>query len=109
MPYPDFLRGLLQEKLLAREDNQLRRRLKDAALRSPSGAIVGGAGARPVHPFPGRVANCYSMTSSICASSDGEGVRPRACAVFILSTTWNLVGCSTGRLAGFAPLMILST
>jgi DNA replication protein DnaC len=31
MPYPDFLRGLLQEELLAREDNQLRRRLKDAA------------------------------------------------------------------------------
>ena len=24
MPYPDFLRGLLQEELLAREDNQLR-------------------------------------------------------------------------------------
>ena len=30
MPYPDFLRGLLQEELVAREDNQLRRRLKDA-------------------------------------------------------------------------------
>jgi IstB-like ATP binding protein len=30
MPYPDFLRGLLQEELLAREDNQLRRRLKEA-------------------------------------------------------------------------------
>ena len=32
MPYADFLRGLLEEELLAREDNQLRRRLKDAAL-----------------------------------------------------------------------------
>jgi DNA replication protein DnaC len=31
LPYPDFLRGLLQEELLAREDNQLRRRLKDAS------------------------------------------------------------------------------
>jgi DNA replication protein DnaC len=31
MPYPDFLRGLLQEELLAREDNHLRRRLKDAS------------------------------------------------------------------------------
>jgi DNA replication protein DnaC len=30
MPYPDFLRGLLQEELLAREDNQVRRRLKEA-------------------------------------------------------------------------------
>jgi hypothetical protein len=31
MAYPDLLRGLLQEELLAREDNQLRRRLKDAS------------------------------------------------------------------------------
>jgi DNA replication protein DnaC len=30
MPYAEFLRGLLQEELLAREENQLRRRLKDA-------------------------------------------------------------------------------
>ena len=32
----------------------------------------------------------------------------RALAPFF-NTTWNFVGCSTGRLAGFAPLMILST
>ncbi len=51
----------------------------------------------------------YSITSSICASSDGEIVRPSACAVLILSTVWNFVGCSTGRSPGFAPLMILST
>jgi DNA replication protein DnaC len=31
MSYVDFLRGLLQDELLAREDNQYRRRLKDAA------------------------------------------------------------------------------
>ena len=31
MAYTDFLRGLLEEELLAREENQLRRRLKDAA------------------------------------------------------------------------------
>ncbi len=31
MPYRDFLQGLLQEELLAREENQLRRRLKEAA------------------------------------------------------------------------------
>jgi len=31
MPYPDFLRGLLEEELLSREENQVRRRLKDAA------------------------------------------------------------------------------
>lgn len=31
MPYAAFLQGLLQEELVAREDNQLRRRLKEAA------------------------------------------------------------------------------
>ncbi len=31
MPYADFLRGLLEEELLARQENQLRRRLKEAA------------------------------------------------------------------------------
>src|SRR5262249_53747608 len=50
-----------------------------------------------------------SITSSICASSDGEIVSPSASAVFMLSTTWNLVGCSTGRSAGLAPLISLST
>ena len=51
----------------------------------------------------------YSITSSACASNVGEIVRPSASAVFILITTSNFVGCSTGRSAGFAPLMILST
>ena len=32
MPYTDFLQGLLQEELLAREENHLRRRLKEAAV-----------------------------------------------------------------------------
>lgn len=32
MAYADFLRGLLEEELLAREDNQYRRRLKEAAV-----------------------------------------------------------------------------
>lgn len=31
MTYPDLRRGLLEEELLARENNQFRRRLKDAA------------------------------------------------------------------------------
>jgi hypothetical protein len=51
----------------------------------------------------------YSMISSICASNTGEIVNPSACAVFRLITAWSLVGCSTGRSAGLAPLMILST
>src|SRR5262249_8321938 len=51
----------------------------------------------------------YSITWSARASSDGGIVRPRALAVLRLITSSNLVGCSTGRSAGFAPLRILST
>jgi hypothetical protein len=36
-------------------------------------------------------------------------VRPRALAVFKLTTRSNFVGCSIGRSAGFAPFRILST
>ena len=50
----------------------------------------------------------YSITSLARTSNDGGTVRPSALAVFMLMTTSNLVGCSTGRSAGFAPLRILS-
>lgn len=45
MPYPDFLRGLLQEELLAREENQLRRRLKDAGPSRSRGRCRGSCAA----------------------------------------------------------------
>jgi hypothetical protein len=41
--------------------------------------------------------------------ADGGIVRPSALAVFRLMTSSNLVGCSTGKSAGFAPFKILST
>src|SRR6266404_2522118 len=50
----------------------------------------------------------YSITSSARASSAGGMMTPSAFAVFKLITRSNLVGCSTGRSAGFAPLNILS-
>ena len=34
---------------------------------------------------------------------------PRSGQCVPLDTRWTLVGCSTGRLAGFAPLRILAT
>ena len=49
------------------------------------------------------------ITSSARRSSDGGTVKPRALAVLRLITSSNLVGCSTGRSAGLAPLRILST
>jgi hypothetical protein len=51
----------------------------------------------------------YSMTWSARSSNDCGIVSPSALAVFKLMTNSNLVGCSTGRSAGFAPLRILST
>jgi hypothetical protein len=37
-------------------------------------------------------------------SNVGGTVRPSAFAVLRLNTSSNLVGCCTGRLAGFSPL-----
>src|SRR5262245_54786029 len=51
----------------------------------------------------------HSMTSSARASRDGGTVRPSDLAVLRFMTSSNLVGCSTGRSLGFAPLKILST
>src|SRR5947199_4465470 len=50
----------------------------------------------------------YSITSSARVSSVGGIMMPSAFAVFKLITSSYLVGCSTGRSAGFAPLKILS-
>src|SRR5207249_9997958 len=48
------------------------------------------------------------MISSARRSIDCGIVRPRAFAVLTLMTSSNLVGCSTGRSAGLAPLRVLS-
>src|SRR5437763_13834183 len=51
-----------------------------------------------------RLSGAHSITSSARARIDGGIVRPSARAVFRLMTNSNLVGCSTGRSAGLAPL-----
>jgi adenylate cyclase len=51
----------------------------------------------------------YRITVSARSRSEGGSVRPSALAVFRLMTSSNLVGCSTGRPEGLAPLRILST
>jgi hypothetical protein len=50
----------------------------------------------------------YSITSSARTRSEAGTVRPSALAAVRLISNSNLVGCSTGRSAGFAPLKILS-
>jgi hypothetical protein len=58
----------------------------------------------------GRVGRArYSITWSARSRMDCGTVRPSAFAVFMLTTSSNFVGCSTGRSAGLAPLRILST
>src|SRR5215208_1567755 len=50
----------------------------------------------------------HSITSSARAISVGGSSRPSALAVRRLTRSSSLVGCSTGRLPGEAPLKILS-
>jgi hypothetical protein len=54
------------------------------------------------------VATYTPITSSALTISVCGIVRPSALAVLRLRTNLNLVGCSTGRSAGFAPFSILS-
>ena len=56
-----------------------------------------------------RLHRFYSITSSARASSVGGTMMPSALAVLRLIAISSLVGCSTGRSAGLAPLNILST
>jgi hypothetical protein len=51
-------------------------------------------------------AQLYSITSSARRRNDSGIVSPSAFAVLRLTTNSNLVGCTTGRSAGFSPLRI---
>lgn len=51
----------------------------------------------------------YSTTSSARACIDGGTLMPSALAVLRFITRSNLVGCCTGRSAGFAPSRIFAT
>ena len=53
-----------------------------------------------------RIGAAHSITSSARASSDAGTSSPSDLAVLRLMTSSNLVGCKTGRSAGFSPLRI---
>jgi hypothetical protein len=57
---------------------------------------------------PARYAS-YSITSSARSKKASGIIMPSAFAVVRLTTSSKVVGCSTGRSAGFAPFKILST
>src|SRR3981189_970989 len=48
----------------------------------------------------------YSITSSAATCRGSWTVRPSALAVLRFITSSNLVGCKTGKSAGFSPLRI---
>src|SRR5262249_36559018 len=52
------------------------------------------------------IAATYSITSSAAFNRPNGTVRPSVLAVFRLMTKSNLLGCKTGRSAGFSPLRI---
>src|SRR5215216_6573109 len=62
-----------------------------------------------VCPWRGRGLPPHSTTSSARNRNESGMVRPIALAAFRFTAISNLVGCSTGRSPGFAPLKILST
>jgi hypothetical protein len=71
--------------------------------------LLGAKGARRRHPTAKqqhKLAAPHSMTSSARARIDCGITSPSAFAVLRLITSSNLVGCSTGRSAGLAPLRI---
>jgi hypothetical protein len=63
---------------------------------------------RAVEPR-GRPDGRHSISPSANPVSEGGIVNPKLRAVLRLMMNSNLLGCSTGRSAGFAPFMILST
>ena len=66
------------------------------------------ATSRLMHCSKRRV-SIHSITCRRAARTAPESPRPSALAVVKLTTRLNLVGCSTGMSAGFAPCRILST
>src|SRR5262249_40606230 len=80
---------------------------------SPAAALLRPSRKRPCGSRTAKqrdeLAPFHSITSSARASSVGAMLIPRALAVVRLMMRSNLVGCSTGMSAGFAPRKILST
>lgn len=78
--------------------------------RSARAATLGGINTIWILDFRCSIAGSYHrMTRSALANRFGGMTNPICLAVFKLTKNSNLLGDSTGRSAGFAPLAILST
>jgi hypothetical protein len=94
--------GLVQNAKILRASFRFTTKLGNCSVQS---AIRICANSGPVRAA---ATNVYSITSFAKTSSVGGTVTPMACAVLTLMTSSNLLGCSIGMSAGFAPLSILS-
>src|SRR5215470_13672083 len=86
----------------------------ESRAQGPERAVIGGHGALGEsdgcpQELAALVEHVYSMIWSARRSTDCGIVSPRVLAVLRLMTSSNLVGCSTGRSAGLAPLRMRST
>jgi len=88
----------------ARGNAAIRKRLRPAANRRHSSPTSNS-------PQSGRSRGdaAYSITRSARSSNDCGILMPSVSADLRLTTNWKVVGSSTGRSAGLAPLSILST
>src|SRR5262245_8622938 len=101
---------------LAIEEPNHRHRLLHFGVAALAARFARQRGARRERPRRGRAADernelapLHSITSSASNCTAFGTFRPRALAVFMLSTRSNLVGCRTGKSAGFAPRSIRPT
>src|SRR5258706_15124641 len=99
-------------KVCGRRPRCARHHLHEAGIRKPSQYQKSPVYRSTRHHDRGGAtpeAQNYSITSLALASNVGGICTPSAFAVLRLMTSSIIVGCSTGRSAGFAPLRILST
>src|SRR5262252_6115325 len=78
--------------------------LRESGANAQRGAAGGGVDELFRRGRSRRSSTRHSMTWSARRSSVCGIVIPRAFAVFILITRWNLVDCTTGRSPGGVPL-----
>ncbi len=91
----------------ARQPSMIETSRATASAVPPTADIVGHRGHVRKVPIP-EVGAPYSITASAVARRAGGTSMPSAFAVLRFTASSNLVGCSTGRSDGFAPLRILS-
>ena len=98
-----FERRNARHPVMSRAQRQVRSAFGSCRFRAVGGTYVECHNRTHAAQRTTRMGLAYSITSSARASSVGGTSRPSALAVFKLMTSSKVVGCCTGRLAGFSP------